>query len=486
MQKNYKDGSNILTPLTSTFQGGIQPENPWDPVLLVEEDTEPPSICVYYVAINNDSLTAGHSESESEKDKILLIEIFNSFIVTYPINIRRDKSDYLQPKYGRITSLTLDWSDYDWPEEPEAIKEMLERFPAGFSNHFQYGLGLKWEYRFLIESIKNIEGVEHIVFSKTEKTRAEGDIYFFNMKDYQTLRLAIDNIGRRYQREAHEDKLLLCYNNILRNHDPKAYPHRTKKPKAGVIYELVKSVGDNVKLGKKDQESMIRLVQGNTETLAKDQPQALLQLKTEIEHVTLSQLIATFEDMLSKDLSEPHWQRFFKDNSFILTLAFSCPVILVQDQAHVGGADIRGIGTKITDFLFVNRFTGNLTVFEIKRPDSTLLSSVTYRTNLFSNSKELGGAIAQVQDQKFQLQNNFNDLAYKSGWNDFHAFSVHCVVIIGRSPSDRHKNKSFEFTRNSLKDVQIITYDEMLDKIKHLHQLFVAGKEEVEKAQVLI
>lgn len=483
MPENLVIESNI--PPIPALQKRTEPENPWEPVMLVEEDTEPPSVRVYYVAVNEDSLSEGHSWSEANKDKILIIEIFQSFVVTYPINVRRDKPDYLQSKYGRIKSLTLDWFDQGWIEEPEAVTEMLEHFPEGFSKQFQYGLGLKWEYRFLIESIANIEGIEHIVFSKTEKTRAEGDIYFFNMRDYQTLRRTIDNISRRYQREARGDKLLLCYTNILRKHDPQKYPIQIKKPKAGAIYELVNSLDNKVKLGKKDQESMIRLVQGNKEELVKEHHNALLQLKTDIESVTLGQIISTIEDMLSKNLSESYWQKFFMDNSFVLTLAFSYPVTLVQDQAHVGGADIRGIGTKITDFLVSNRFTGNLAVFEIKKPDSALLSTVEYRSNLFRNSKELGGAIAQVQDQKFQLQNNFTNLAYQSGWNDFHAFSVQCVVIIGRSPTDNHEKKSFEFIRNSLKDVQIITYDEMLDKVKQIYQLFIAGKAKEEEPQDL-
>lgn len=462
----------------STLKDGIEPENPWDPVMVVEEITEPPSIRVYYVAINDDSVSASHAWSEAVKDKILLLEIFGSYVVTYPINVRREKPDYLKPKYGRITSLVFDWNDYNWPEEPAEVKEMLEFFPVGFSKQFQYGLGLKWEYRFLIESIANIEGIEQIVFSKTEESRAEGDIYFFNLRDYQALLRKIGSIARRYQNEAYEDKRLLCYTNILHKHDPKTYPLRMKKPKAGVIYDLVNSAGDQVMLDKRDQKSIIRLIQGNKEKLAKDQPKALLQLKTEIEHITLSQLIVTFEDMISKNLTESHWQQFFKDNSFVLTLAFSYPVILVQEQAHVGGANIRGIGTKIADFLVANRFTGNLAVFEIKKPDSALLSSVEYRTNLFRNSKELGGAIAQVQDQKFQLQENFTNLAYNSGWMDYHVFSVHCVVIIGRSPTDSHEKKSFEFIRHSLKDVQVVTYDEVLYKIRLLQQLFVAGKAE--------
>jgi len=36
-------------------------------------------------------------------------------------------------------------------------------------------------------------------------------------------------------------------------------------------------------------------------------------------------------------------------NPFILSLAFAYPVFLIQDQAYVGGATIRGAGEKIAE-----------------------------------------------------------------------------------------------------------------------------------------
>lgn len=201
----------------------------------------------------------------------------------------------------------------------------------------------------------------------------------------------------------------------------------------------------------------------------------MLRLKADIEHITLSQLTAKYEEMLAKNLTESVWQQFFKDNAFVLSLAFSYPVMLVQDQAHVGGADIRGIGNKIADFLVANRFTGNLGLFEIKRPSTPLLKEVTYRTNLFQNSSELSGSIAQVQDQKFQLQKYFTAIKDASDWHDYDVFSIDCIVIIGRNPQDKHQKKSFELSRQSLMDVHVITFDELLEKLKQLHRLFLAG-----------
>lgn len=476
--QKYRPKNNMANPLPISAIDETEPQNLHDPILILEDDLKPPCVSAYYVAVDNVSLYSSTPWKQAKKDQVLLIDVWNTHITTYPINVNRDRQDYLQPKYSKIESITFDWNDHNWPSTPDDVIGMLANLPEGFATRFEYGLGLKWEYRFLVQRISEIGGVRHIVFSKTEESRVVEDFYYFNLDDYHALRKSINNISRNYQRQALEDKLLLTYTNILRKHDPEKYPVKTKKIRPGSIYNIVNISGDRLKLDQKDQKSVIQLVDSNKAQLAKDQPAALLKLKTDIEHVTLGRLITTFEQMLSKSLTESHWQRFFKENSFVLNLAFSYPVLLIQDQAHVGGSSINGVGTKITDFLFANKFTGNLAVFEIKRPDSELLKSVEYRVNLFQNSKELSGSIAQVQDQKFQLQNNFAQLAYNSGWRDYHPFSVHCFVIIGRSPQDVHEKKSFEFTRHALKDVQVITFDELLDKLRLLYQMFTHEKDD--------
>jgi len=58
-----------------------------------------------------------------------------------------------------------------------------------------------------------------------------------------------------------------------------------------------------------------------------------------------------YEEMLNKRLREGDWQSLFNENPFILSMAFSCPIIKLQDQSSVGGRKISGSGDKITDFL---------------------------------------------------------------------------------------------------------------------------------------
>ena len=48
------------------------------------------------------------------------------------------------------------------------------------------------------------------------------------------------------------------------------------------------------------------------------------------------------------------------------------------------------------------------------------------------------------------------------------AYAVRCCLVIGQMPCDEHEQRSFEMFRGNSKDVEIITFDELLEKLKHL------------------
>jgi hypothetical protein len=412
---------------------------------------------------------------------VLLATITEQQIKTFPINIGRQKPDYLKPKYRDVTTITFPSDDgFGWPLpcNPHEFEELLADLPAGFSKQFQYGLGLKWEYRFLVDAIGEVPGITELVISEADETTITGSVYTLGVRRYDQMRRGLDNIARRYQREAHEDKRLLAYTNILHSAAADRFPPRTKKVRPGAIFELVKLGAERSSLSQNDRQAALSLVKANTGQIAKTDASGLMELKTSIEQVTLGSLIEKFGDMLSKDLPESKWQEFFKTNPFVLSLAFAQPVFLVQDQAYVGGASIRGAGEKIADFLVAQRYTGNIGLIEIKRPKTPLLNAIPYRTDLFCPSKDLSGSISQVLDQKFRLQNNFPQKAYDSDLRDVHPYAIQCVVIVGKSPSARDERKSLDLFRNATKDVLVITFDELLEKLKEIYRVFVSSEEE--------
>jgi hypothetical protein len=237
----------------------------------------------------------------------------------------------------------------------------------------------------------------------------------------------------------------------------------------------VKIGGERSNLSRSDRQAAISIIAKDKEEIAKTDADALLALRSDIEKVTLGTLIEKFKDMLTKDLTEQKWQDFLKANPFILSLAFAYPVFLVQDQAYVGGATIRGAGEKIADFLLAQRYTGNLALIEIKRPKTPLLKAVPYRAELHAPTTDVSSSVSQVLDQKYRLQNSFTQKAYESSLTNVHPYSIQCIVIVGTSPTDKDQKKSLELFRNSTKDVTIVTFDELLEKLKEIQRVFSAS-----------
>ena len=455
--------------------------SPFDPVLEIENGTLDGKPCVYayYVAISEASYEVNDSGPGATRDRVLLATVSEDALRMFPINVRRGVVDYLKPRHDTLRTITIERDDYAWPlpSEPGDFEELLLGLPTGFSKQFQYGLGLKWEYRFFVNAVDDIPGITELVISTGTETTVAPPTYRLGVKRFEQLRRAIDNIARRYQREALEDKLLVAYTNLLHVVVPADFPLRTKKIRPGAIYELVKIGGERSSLSRSDRQAAMSIVAMDKEEIAKTDADALLALRSDIEKVTLGTLIQKFEEMLAKNLTEPKWQEFLKTNPFILSLAFAYPVFLVQDQAYVGGATIRGAGEKIADFLLAQRYTGNLALIEIKRPNTPLLKTLPYRADLHAPTTEVSGAISQVLDQKYRLQNSFTQKAYESGLTNVHPYSIQCIVIVGTAPTSKDERKSLELFRNSTKDVAIVTFDELLEKLKEIQRVFSAAEE---------
>ena len=428
---------------------------------------------VFVDGYTHEDFLMGDLSATQEVRKVLIARITRQKLETWPINLRPDKHDYLQPKYDNLKKITIALSGrkfWSIPKDGDDFNSILQRLATGFSKQAEYGLGLKWEYRHIFESIAEIPSVNELMMPDNNITSLDGSVYSLGMEQFEALRRALDNIGRRYQREALDDKKLLAYNSLQSKVDIEHFPVRTKQVKPGALYELVK-LGSRQKRTPADRKSAMDVVKAESKALADTNPVELMQLKASIEIVTLEKLISKFEEMIGRKLTEEKWQKFFESNPFILSLAFAYPVFMIRGHAFVGGATLSGVGEKIADFLHRNEYTGNIALIEIKRPDTNLLGTNVYRKDLYGPDKHLVGAISQVLDQKFHLQTNFASKAYESKLYDAHPYSVQCILIIGTMPNTDAEKKSFEFFRNACKDVTVITFDEVLSKLKEIYRV---------------
>ncbi|MDD5376623.1 MAG: DUF4263 domain-containing protein [Candidatus Gracilibacteria bacterium] len=170
------------------------------------------------------------------------------------------------------------------------------------------------------------------------------------------------------------------------------------------------------------------------------------------------------------------WQPLFKREAWILSQIFSAPFVFVDDEFFVGGKRGNNQGGVFTDYLFQNSITKNIAFIEVKTPIAELVRKTTYRGKkdtdnnaVYAVSDELSGAINQLLNQKktfLQKQDSLEE-------SDKFTYNTRCILISGDTNSlTEGQLKSFELYRSSLKDVEIITFNELLKKIQNLLELF--------------
>jgi len=411
---------------------------------------------------------------------VLLARVTERELTMFPLVSASYRREFLSPKYEELTTITIVADEHEPFGLPETIPEfdgMLESLPVGFGRHAKYGLGFKWEYRLIPEAILELVGVTELVVEPGNGASVEMPKFRLGIERFSTIRRSIDTIIRRANARSMRDRRILAYNETLHTALPEQFERRYPKSQPGEIYELIQLRGRNPSRSTKDSLAAAEVVRDDAQKIAAEHPSQLLELRAVIEQVTLKELISKFEAMLAKNLPEPKWQAFFKANPFILSLAFPYPVLLLQDQAHIGGTTMRGSGESIVDFLLTQRFTGNLALIEIKRPSSSLIESKPYRGDLHAPHRDLVGAMAQVLDQRSQLLHHFAvRKSQDSALEGAHVSSVHCIVIAGTMPAGADETRSLDLFRNSSKDVAVVTFDELLEKLRELHRLMSSGE----------
>ena len=190
--------------------------------------------------------------------------------------------------------------------------------------------------------------------------------------------------------------------------------------------------------------------------------------------------IATYktENNITDERLEILWQHFFSKNDWIFGYGLDYKFLgILQKEAHISNTDLSGKDGVIGDFLLgCNKFT---VLVELKRPDTDLFKNKN-RSNSWSLSNEFVDAFSQILEQKasWQIQaesnanNNYNDdgeiIKQKT-------IDPKTILIIGNSSQYsgetkelQIKAKSFELFRRDSRNVEIITFDELLERAKFI------------------
>ncbi len=188
-----------------------------------------------------------------------------------------------------------------------------------------------------------------------------------------------------------------------------------------------------------------------------------IKTRDKINKVFIEDIIKNFERLMSSKIdNEKQWQTFFGKNSWILNHLFPFEVILRKQEAYVGGKTLENEDGRVVDFLFENGFQDNFALLEIKTHKKDLLKKTAYRKpDVFAYSDDLSGGISQCLDQKDVFKRDFG--------NKERILDPKAILVIGMKTNlSEHQNKCFELLRSNQKNVDILTFDELLAKLKGL------------------
>ncbi len=463
-------------------RGMLQYEPIRDGALEVEV-LHPGVVEVYFVPPEHSLLAAARdvTEAQGKRTKLLDINGPDKILTIHPIHTFGDRSDFLTPKYDQVERITIEDANFIYtlfsdevPTDLEGVFEVLDNLPQAFTKDYAFGLGLAKPYRFIIDAVEALSDCVEIVITNSRATGPDsnGERFYIAEKDFEQARVELNKIDRNAQTASRAVRAVAAYN-ILAEHlgQPTQTPAAGRSPYRKLFTAIVQGQEE---LSKEDQTAVIGALTNHVADIAAAQPEKLAKLRGDIDLVTLEMLIQRYETMLGEKLEESRWQTFFNENPFILSMAFGYPVIKVQDQASVGGRKLSGDGEKITDFLVKNRLTNNVALFEIKKPQTPLLNNTPFREGVYTPSSDLSGSMNQALDQKYQFQKQVTQIKENSRLYDIESYAVHCCLIIGRTPEGEDKKKSFELFRRNSKDVEIVTFDELLEKLRQL-SVFLRG-----------
>lgn len=457
----------------------LGPTDPYPP-----ESEQECAVSLELTEVDGEEVAAvfAHGEATGEdgvkaQRSVLLAHVTPTELIMVPRVSASLRDEFLESKYSQIVKIRIpgDW-EIPQPGDIDAFDGLLEELPVGFSRHARRGLGLKYEHRLIIEAIEAATDATELVLVDGDEATLSATTFTLGRRRFERARKALDVIGRRSQQRALRDRRILAHNEIVHPADEARFPKKFPQPRPGEIFELVQLSSRDPHRNESDRRAATDLVRRDAPQIARENPGALLELRSEIERVTLAHLIDRFEALLSRNPVERAWQQFFEANPFVLSIAFPYPILVIRGQAHVGGTTIQGSGETIADFLLRQQATGGLAIIEIKTGRMPLLQRDPFRGNLHAAHADLCAAISQVLDQRSELIVNFHSRASNPDMEGTHVGHVQCLVIAGLDPATPDKRRSLDLFRSATKDVAVITFDELLEKLKAIHRLMSHGR----------
>ena len=185
--------------------------------------------------------------------------------------------------------------------------------------------------------------------------------------------------------------------------------------------------------------------------------------------------------------AEALWQSFFEANKWIFGYGLSFQFLGSLDgkalEQMVSGSSVSTAGKRVDALMKTHGAVNALCFVEIKRHDTPLLESTSYRSGAWAPSKELAGGVTQLQTTvelaSKQIGSKLrptNDEGSPTG-EELFGFDPKSFLVIGtleqlnteQGPNEE-KFRSFELYRRNTRRPEIVTFDELYHRAKFIVQ----------------
>lgn len=348
-----------------------------------------------------------------------------------------------------------------------------EGLPPGlFLNKEGYGFGKKGI--FLLSALKNHISLDKklnfVVINKKIKSIRKTAATINITLPFEDVRNLLQRLGRI--NEDNNNELRETVASFISTKFPKKIIISTSdfdEYKPGEIAALLRRNKVAQKLDEEDLESLKNFFPKIFEASLKNRKiirskrDALIQkTKNTTDKIFLDEVIKEFEAKLKKGtLAESIWQEFLKSKVFRFM------------SSHAASIEKQNVSLDVSypDFVLVDVY-GFIDVFEIKRHDTSLLAFDDSHENYYWKP-DVSKAIAQIENYIDAVTHNASDFTKaikRKKHLDVRVIRPRGYIIAGMSRQFKSEKEFEDFRKlsTSLKNVNFILYDEILENLKNL------------------
>lgn len=182
---------------------------------------------------------------------------------------------------------------------------------------------------------------------------------------------------------------------------------------------------------------------------------------------------------------ESLWQMYFEKNQWVFGYGLNYVFVTGFEERKleqiVRGADVLHKGKRVDALMKTIGAVSSLCFVEIKTHETPLLDSASYRSGCWAVSRELAGAVAQVQGTVATAVRNLSEtlrpvnVTGDPTGEEIFSFQPRAFLVIGSLSEfvtehgvNSEKLRSFELYRRNLVGVDIFTFDELYERTQFI------------------